>query len=101
MGRPSDCGCDEEECICHFYHYDCACDSCPDCADDCFCFEEQLLAPGERVQMPVSFYIDPDIENDMDGKFINQITLSYTFYQREIVESAAIMLENPQKVKLN
>lgn len=68
---------------------------------DCFCFEEQLLAPGERVQMPVSFYIDPDIENDMDGKFIKQITLSYTFYQREIVESAAIMLENPQKVKLN
>ena len=68
---------------------------------DCFCFEEQLLAPGERVQMPVSFYIDPDIENDRDGKFINQITLSYTFYQREIVESAAIMLENPQKVKLN
>jgi cytochrome c oxidase assembly protein subunit 11 len=68
---------------------------------DCFCFEEQLLAPGERVQMPVSFYIDPDIENDMDGKFINQITLSYTFYQREIVESAAIMLEDPQKVKLN
>jgi cytochrome c oxidase assembly protein subunit 11 len=68
---------------------------------DCFCFKEQLLAPGERVQMPVSFYIDPDIENDMDGKFINQITLSYTFYQREIVESAAIMLENPQKVKLN
>jgi cytochrome c oxidase assembly protein subunit 11 len=68
---------------------------------DCFCFEEQLLAPGERVQMPVSFYIDPDIENDMDGKFINQITLSYTFYQREIVESAAVMLENPQKVKLN
>jgi len=37
----------------------------------------------------------------MDGKFINQITLSYTFYQREIVESAAVMLENPQKVKLN
>ena len=68
---------------------------------DCFCFEEQLLAPGERVQMPVSFYINPDIENDRDGKFINQITLSYTFYQREIVESAAVMLENPQKVKLN
>jgi hypothetical protein len=40
MERPSDCGCDEEECICHFYHYDCACDRCPDCADDCFCFEE-------------------------------------------------------------
>ena len=68
---------------------------------DCFCFEEQLLAPGERVQMPVSFYINPDIENDRDGKFINQITLSYTFYQREIVESATIMLENPKKVKLN
>ena len=42
MGRPSDCGCNEEECICHFYHYDCACDWCPDCADGCFCFEEAI-----------------------------------------------------------
>ena len=42
MGRPSDCGCNEEECICHFYHYGCACDRCPDCADGCFCFEEAL-----------------------------------------------------------
>ena len=33
------CSCEGEECICHFYHYDCACDNCPDCADDCFCFE--------------------------------------------------------------
>ena len=66
---------------------------------DCFCFEEQLLAPGERVQMPVSFYINPDIENDRDGKFINQITLSYTFYQQEIVESAADYVRKSEKSK--
>ena len=40
MARPSYCGLDEEECICQFYHYDCAWDRGPDCADDCLCFEE-------------------------------------------------------------
>jgi hypothetical protein len=38
--RPVSCGCEEEECVCHFYHYDCACQDCPDCADNCFCYEE-------------------------------------------------------------
>ena len=48
---------------------------------DCFCFEEQILQPGERVQMPVTFYVDPDIVDDPDGKAIHSITLSYTFYE--------------------
>ena len=50
---------------------------------ECFCFEEQELAPGESVSMPVSFFIDPKIKDD---KFINnlkEITLSYTMFVRK------------------
>ena len=58
---------------------------------DCFCFTEQVLAPGERVQMPVSFYVDPEIVKDRDGKFVHTITLSYTFYQIDLPEGYAAL----------
>lgn len=48
---------------------------------DCFCFEMQVLQPGETIQMPVTFYVDPDITTDREGKFVHTITLSYTFHQ--------------------
>jgi cytochrome c oxidase assembly protein subunit 11 len=51
---------------------------------DCFCFTEQILQPGETVQMPVTFYVDPEIVNDRDGKFVKSITLSYTFYETDL-----------------
>ena len=51
---------------------------------DCFCFEEQVLMPGERVQMPVTFFVDPEIIEDRDAKYTKVITLSYTFYEKDI-----------------
>ncbi|ALG89745.1 MULTISPECIES: cytochrome c oxidase assembly protein [Actibacterium] len=51
---------------------------------DCFCFSMQVLQPGERVQMPVTFYVDPEIVDDREGKYVHTITLSYTFHESEL-----------------
>ncbi|KIC51467.1 cytochrome c oxidase assembly protein [Tateyamaria sp. ANG-S1] len=67
---------------------------------DCFCFEEQVLQPGERVMMPVTFYVDPEIVTDRDAKFVHTITLSYTFYQIDLPEGYA-SLEQVDETNLN
>lgn len=56
----------------------------------CFCFEEQLLQPGEEVEMPVFFFIDPDYARDPALAYNNDIVLHYTFFrgQYDSVEEA-------------
>ena len=54
----------------------------------CFCFEEQLLKAGEKILMPVTFFIDPDFEKDPEMQDVKTITLSYSFFKvRDIVKN--------------
>ena len=45
----------------------------------CFCFEQQLLMPGQEVDMPVTFFIDPEMVEDSETQEVRQIALNYIF----------------------
>ena len=47
----------------------------------CFCFDKQVLKPGERVEMPVVFFLDPKLEEDPYFTKLRDVTLAYTFFQ--------------------
>ena len=52
----------------------------------CFCFEKQKLEPGEKAKYILTFYLDPEIVNDLSTKNIKDVTLSYTFFPSEYYE---------------
>jgi cytochrome c oxidase assembly protein subunit 11 len=56
---------------------------------NCFCFTEQTMAPGEKRQMPVVFYVDPKLADDPENDRLGSITLSYTFYPVRNAEPVA------------
>jgi cytochrome c oxidase assembly protein subunit 11 len=60
----------------------------------CFCFNMQVLQPGERVDMPVSFYVDPAMLDDPESRDVTEITLSYTMYEADVPEDDTAAVED-------
>lgn len=59
---------------------------------DCFCFEEQTIQPGEKLNLPVIFFVDPQLDEDSRLDEIKSMTLSYTFFPTEAGAMPAKMI---------
>jgi cytochrome c oxidase assembly protein subunit 11 len=58
---------------------------------ECFCFQEQVIGPGQTADLPVVYYVDPDLATDRDTEEVREVTLSYTFFAS--ADAAASALE--------
>ena len=65
---------------------------------ECFCFQEQKLEAGEQMDMPVTFFIDPEIDNDTNLNEVRTITLSYTFFDLGSEDLQMFLNENDIKL---
>lgn len=68
---------------------------------DCFCFEMQVLQPGETINMPVTFFVDPEIVDDYEGQYIHTITLGYTFHRNDLPDDQQAALDAETPTELN
>lgn len=64
---------------------------------DCFCFTQQVLQPHEHAVMPVTFFVDPSIMDDLEAREIQEITLSYTFHETPLPQVQAALAPAPVK----
>ncbi|NJC40270.1 cytochrome c oxidase assembly protein subunit 11 [Brevundimonas alba] len=55
----------------------------------CFCFDEQTIAPGQTMKFPVQYFVAPEMATDRESRGVREITLSYTFYPTKGAEVAA------------
>lgn len=58
---------------------------------ECFCFTDRVIAPGAEVDLPVVFFVDPEIVSDPDTAAIETLTLSYTFFRSTSPEAQALL----------
>lgn len=68
---------------------------------ECFCFEEQVFAPGEKIDLPVIYFIDPAMDEHRTLDDVTEITLSYTFYGDEEAAAAQTAALNAHVTKQN
>lgn len=68
---------------------------------ECFCFTDNLLQPGETLEMPVMFYVDPAIVDAPETRNLHTLTLSYTFYPIETDKPVAQAKDSQEKNQPN
>jgi cytochrome c oxidase assembly protein subunit 11 len=65
----------------------------------CFCFTNQKLTPGEKMDMPVVFFIDPAIDKDPQFRTLDTITLSYTFFPVKMPSEPVAAVGNGSQIR--